>query len=353
VPYSTNADLPQAVRDALPADAQTRFRQVVNASLANDKSESAAFGSAWTAVRNGWEKPKDGGQWVRKTTARSFAEVFKFAAGKTLYVNRPLLNADKLIEWAKAQGFPTTMPAEDMHVTIAYSKTPLEWPSPSNVATMMVRGGKRSVTPLGDGGAVVLKFASPDLAERWAALKDAGASWDWEGYQPHVTVTWDAAGVDLSKVQPFTGDLLFGPEEFKEIDEGWKDRMVEKVQFIKVDDSLGLVFGWAIVSKIDGEEYFDVQGDHIPEDSMLKAATDFMLDSRVAKEMHVGDEIGKIVFAFPVTADIAKAMGLETRQTGLMIAMRPDSDVLLNKFRSGEFTGFSIGGSRLVDEDVD
>jgi hypothetical protein len=35
-----------------------------------------------------------------------------------------------------------------------------------------------------------------------------------------------------------------------------------------------------------------------------------------------------------------------------MIAMKPSSEALLEKFRSGEYTGFSIGGQRLVDEEM-
>lgn len=120
----------------------------------------------------------------------------------------------------------------------------------------------------------------------------------------------------------------------------------------KVDDSLGLVMGFAIICAEDGEPYFDLQGDHIPEDSMVKAATDFMLNSRVAKDMHEGEAAGGIVFAWPMTAEIAEAMGIVTKRTGLMIAMKPDSDDMLEKFRSGEYTGFSIGGTRLEDEDV-
>lgn len=123
-------------------------------------------------------------------------------------------------------------------------------------------------------------------------------------------------------------------------------------EVVKVDDSLGLVFGFALICKIDGEDYYDVQGDHIPEDSMLKAAADFMANSRMAKEMHVGDGKGSVVFAWPMTAEIAKAMGIETRTTGLMIAMKPDSEAILNKFRDGTYTGFSIGGRRLEDEEV-
>ena len=117
----------------------------------------------------------------------------------------------------------------------------------------------------------------------------------------------------------------------------------------KVDTSLGLVFGYAIVSKENGKEYFDVQGDHIPEDAMLKAATNFMLSARVAKEMHTGDGKGTVVFAFPMTSDIATALDIKVKKTGLIIAMKPDSKEMLEKFAKGEFTGFSIGGKRKRD----
>lgn len=117
-----------------------------------------------------------------------------------------------------------------------------------------------------------------------------------------------------------------------------------KAQVVKVDSNLGLVFGFAIVSTLDGEPYFDKQGDHIPEDAMLKAATDFMEHSRIAKEMHAGDQKGSVVFAFPLTADIAKSLGIETKQTGLLIAMKPTEEVL-TKFKEGTYTGFSIGGA--------
>ena len=130
-----------------------------------------------------------------------------------------------------------------------------------------------------------------------------------------------------------------------------------KAEVVKVDDELGLVFGFAIVSKVDGEPYFDSQGDHIPEDAMLEAATDFMLSSRMSGDMHNRDESGApvqdgdVVFAFPLTEEVAKAMGIETQKTGLMVAVKPSADVLA-KYKSGEYQGFSIGGTRGEDEDV-
>lgn len=116
----------------------------------------------------------------------------------------------------------------------------------------------------------------------------------------------------------------------------------------KVDEELGLVFGFAIVCKIDGEEYFDKQDDHIPESAMLAAATDFMEESRRSGEMHVNKDDGLVVFAFPLTTDIAKGLGITTRRTGLLIGMRP-SKAVFEKFRDGTYRQFSIGGALLED----
>jgi len=124
-------------------------------------------------------------------------------------------------------------------------------------------------------------------------------------------------------------------------------------EIAKVDTNLGLVMGWAIICKQDGQDYFDLQEDHIPEESMLKAATDFMLSSRAIKDMHRGEPLeGAVVFSFPLTTEIAKAFDIESNKTGLMIAMKPGNDGILEKFRSGEYTGFSIGGSRITEEVV-
>ena len=117
---------------------------------------------------------------------------------------------------------------------------------------------------------------------------------------------------------------------------------------LKVSEELGLVFGYAIVCCEKGEPYFDLQGDHIPEDAMLKASVDFMENSRTAKAMHQGDAIGD-AWVFPLTAEIAKALDIEAKRTGLLIVMKPDADTL-KKFADGTYKGFSIGGTCLEEE---
>lgn len=127
---------------------------------------------------------------------------------------------------------------------------------------------------------------------------------------------------------------------------------------VKMDDELGLVFGFGIVTAQGGEPYYDTQGDHIPDDAMLKAATEFALSERVSTDLHVRDDQGApvqdgtAVFLFPLTAEVAKALEIETPRTGLLVAIKP-SPAVYEKFRSGEYRGFSIGGKRLQDEVVE
>lgn len=123
-------------------------------------------------------------------------------------------------------------------------------------------------------------------------------------------------------------------------------------EVLKVDSKLGIVFGYAMVSKVDGEDYYDSQGDHITEEAMIDACADFMKSSRVAKDMHEGDQIGDILFLLPLTTDIAQKLDIVAKRSGTIIGMKPSPDVL-KKFESGEYTGFSIGGNRVKDEEVE
>lgn len=113
----------------------------------------------------------------------------------------------------------------------------------------------------------------------------------------------------------------------------------------KVDESLGLVFGYALVTEKDGEAYYDLQGDAIEGgDDLIKAALEFMTDGGGAADvMHDENPDGRVVFCMPVTPDVAKALGWETATYGLAIAMKP-SPATFKRFQSGELKAFSIGG---------
>lgn len=146
------------------------------------------------------------------------------AAPRPLYVQRKVTNGADILAWAKTQGFETTVPADDLHVTITYSRQALDWMkvggdwgSRQDGGLTVAPGGARLVEPLGSEGAVVLLFNSSELSWRHMQIREAGASWDYEEYQPHVTITYAAGDLDLSKVEPYRGKIEFGPEIFEDL----------------------------------------------------------------------------------------------------------------------------------------
>ena len=150
-------------------------------------------------------------------------------------------------------------------------------------------------------------------------------------------------------------------------------KIVKVNDVINVDAEHGLVFGYAIVSKVaddDGnlEDYYDLNVDtdgvykgkrvpeNITEEAMFKAAVDaaatgFQLPGDVN---HAGPDVGEYYFMFPVTTEIAKALDWTVKKTGLVVGYHPGDDAVLEKFKSGELTGFSITGERVefVEEEV-
>ena len=65
-----------------------------------------------------------------------------------------------------------------------------------------------------------------------------------------------------------------------------------------------------------------------------------------------GDDTGTYYFMFPLTEDIAKALEIETKRTGLLVAYKPEPEVLA-KFADGTYTGFSMEGARVTFEEHD
>lgn len=157
-------------------------------------------------------------------------QVAKDAAPRTLYVRRDVLNADEITAWAKGQGLETVQ--EGLHVTIIHTRTPLDWIKVGQAGEWLSGDGddgKLTISPGGPrlmerfGDAVVLQFASSRLTWRHEDIKRLGAETDFPDYQPHVTISW-SADIDLTKVQPYQGKIVLGPEVFDEVNDDWKSR---------------------------------------------------------------------------------------------------------------------------------
>ncbi|UGY15127.1 NUDIX domain-containing protein [Bradyrhizobium septentrionale] len=282
----------------------------------------------------------------------------RFAKGdkRTLYIKRSLRNGEALKSWAAANGFPVTLPIDDFHVTIAYSKEPVEWSGVprSTVPIFRVEGGERHLERLGkEGEALVLRFHSDELASRHREIHDAGAVWRWPDFKSHVTLTYQGADIVIDEMAPFDGVLEFGPEQWAEIKENWMSTVVEKrdageldmdnlslfVQIAKVDAAKRIVYGTAVVEEVDrANEIFDyaTSKPHFEKWSGdIAKVTDGKSLGNV-RSMHSAIAAGKLT-------DI----GFDDARKAIDIAAKVVDDNEWKKVEEGVYTGFSIGGRYL------
>ncbi|QIG67246.1 putative portal protein [Rhizobium phage RHph_TM3_3_3] len=140
------------------------------------------------------------------------------AAPRTLYVRRDVLNRADIVKWATEQGFTDIVP--DLHVTITYSRAPVDWFEMGESWSPRLEisaGGPRQMEALGqDGSYKALLITANELKWRHEAMVEMGASWDWPEYQPHITIQV-GGDIDLSQVTPYQGKIVLGPEIFEEL----------------------------------------------------------------------------------------------------------------------------------------
>lgn len=263
-----------------------------------------------------------------------------------LYVSRRLKNTRDLVRWAESQGVTIDDP-DKLHVTVVYSRQPVDWFAAGDAWSGELRitpGGARAIERL--GSAVVLRFASSELQWRWQQWRDLGASWDFPDYKPHVTLTYDDA-LDLDLIEPYRGELVFGPEIFEEPrDPGREDpdrvRIVGRVSKVDVDQRL--VYGWFSVIENSEGPIVDAHGDRIDEQTLVEAAHAFMTDSRAGKMMHSGKRVADVVESIVFTRDVQKALGIDLGKVGWFACMKVRDDEVWQRVKSGDLRAFSIGG---------
>lgn len=127
----------------------------------------------------------------------------------------------------------------------------------------------------------------------------------------------------------------------------------------KVDTDKRLVFGWCSISKLDGKEVYDLQGDYVPIETTEDAAYRYMLHSRKGGDMHrrvtkhafgVRDEplhTADLVESIVVTQEKLDAWGLTQEQLplGWWVGFKINDDAQWADVKAGKRPAFSIHGS--------
>ena len=107
------------------------------------------------------------------------------------------------------------------------------------------------------------------------------------------------------------------------------------------------VYGFLLVSQKQGQDYFDLHGDHVPDEVIEKIAAHIknvpLLSMHQYFDPLISGPVGHIESSFPLTKDLAESFGIQTDTYGLIISAKVTNPVVLEAVRSGKYTGFSIG----------
>lgn len=139
----------------------------------------------------------------------------------SLYVSRPLLDAQKLHDWAVKAGIQNVVPPSKMHATVVYSRAPLAYEQ-LGAAPETVSAITKRLMRLGEDNDIVITLSAPALEARHKQALEKGASWDHDrSYIPHVTLSYSDTTTDITKLTAPNMPVKFGPEKPAPLRDGW------------------------------------------------------------------------------------------------------------------------------------
>ncbi len=147
-----------------------------------------------------------------------------FANGVYCSARPSTSTTDALAAFCAAYDIPNPISKSDMHTTIIYSEqgnSNFEWqptyqePIKAKFAGFEMFGENNEV--------LVVKLKSPELSRRHNELMDDyDLSYNFDEYRPHITLSYDAEGFDISKLDDYHGDLILTGEDANELDTEWE-----------------------------------------------------------------------------------------------------------------------------------
>lgn len=111
-----------------------------------------------------------------------------------------------------------------LHTTLIYSRVhnPNLVTKPENVYICTFAGYDVFDTSVPDQKALVMRLDAPAVEKRHEFLmKEYGLSYDHKSFKPHITVTYNYCGGDISKLLPYQGIILLGEEYMEDMDLDW------------------------------------------------------------------------------------------------------------------------------------
>lgn len=177
---------------------------------------------------------------------------------KGTYVSVKIKNAKKLVDWFSSQGVKTIIP-EQLHSTISYSRSEFKR-EPSESEIVVPSFSLREIAPLGDEGAIVLKYDSEKMQNRFNECIKAGATYDYDEYIPHITISYNGKDLNLNNLKIPDFDIVLYNETVEPLNLDWKEDVKMKDEVIFLSDKAYMKEDMTIISARDGiQEYMDVE----------------------------------------------------------------------------------------------
>lgn len=102
---------------------------------------------------------------------------------------------DKIESWCKENNIPKPVSKKEMHVTLLYSKKPCPKYKPLGKLSSPIKAmiEEQEIWDTQDGKrALVAKLDAPEMIKRQKQLmKEHNASFDYDEYKPHLTLSYD------------------------------------------------------------------------------------------------------------------------------------------------------------------
>jgi cation transport regulator ChaB len=375
MPYSSNAELPKPVRQTVPEDKHSQFREVFNSVYEDTESEQRAFQAAWSAVEKMEEEVEieKNVMDTLRTKAKEFNEKYgekhgRVSASKLKQVYdrgigayktnpgsvRPNVSSKEQWAFARVNSFLDIVrgaksPKHDKDLLPKSDKAmneeevekaeyqgeevtlnkPFRLPSGSSKKFgVYVKDGDKTKKVTFGSPDMEIRRDDPDARSNFRARHNCDTATDKTSARYWSCRMWEADTTvsEMTKAEDVTGQIL------------------------KVDEEQRLIYGWASVVTEKGEVVVDRQGDVIEAETLVKAVNDFMEHVRVGKTMHMGGATGQVIHSLPVTNEICAALGIQCDREGWVVAYKVYDDSVWDRVKSGELRAFSIGG-RATKED--
>lgn len=125
---------------------------------------------------------------------------------------------DAISEYSRVAGIPDPVTPSSLHCTIIYSRTIVDIQPNHDCSSALVKPRALELWPVSDGKHVlVITLDCPYLHSRFNEAIAMGATYDYDEYKPHITLSYDAGDFDVMNAPPLMFDMSIKCEYVEEL----------------------------------------------------------------------------------------------------------------------------------------